>query len=79
MAIVLDEPSGFEVVINYALYGGALFQLICIFAVIFFPTSSKTDDENLEDSDNGTSMGFQGNQSSGQLSRKGRKEKKKHK
>ncbi|KAK3751684.1 hypothetical protein RRG08_065590 [Elysia crispata] len=45
MAIVLDEPSFFENILNYALYAGAAFQLLCIFAAITISQSPNEKEE----------------------------------
>jgi len=71
----LDEPTGFEIALNYALYGGALFQLLCIFAAIVFSTSNedRLSDEDVNNCDTPIKSAFDPS------TRRGKKEKKKHK
>lgn len=46
MAIEIDEPTFVETVLHYGLLLGAVFQLVCIFAVIFIP-QSQNDQVNI--------------------------------
>ena len=43
MAIALDEPTLLDNILYYGLFVGALFQLICIFSVVFIPQSENED------------------------------------
>ena len=47
MAIALDEPTLLDNVLYYGLFVGAIFQLICIFAVVFIPQSENEDVSSL--------------------------------
>ncbi|RUS87964.1 hypothetical protein EGW08_004242, partial [Elysia chlorotica] len=81
MAIVLEEPTFYENVLNYALYAGAVFQLLCIFAAI---TISQSPNEKEEEEEAAiklqTSSSHQASRNRPQetASRRGKKEKKKH-
>ena len=43
MAIILDEPTTLETFLHYGLFLGAIFQIACIFAVIFIPYSENEE------------------------------------
>lgn len=43
MAITIDEPGLLDNVLYYGLFFGAIFQLGCIFAVIFIPQSENDE------------------------------------
>ncbi|XP_043208174.1 protein anon-73B1-like isoform X2 [Amphibalanus amphitrite] len=49
----IQEPTLFDEVLRYGLYAGAVFQLVCIAAVIFSP--SDADHKTSESSDDDTS------------------------
>ncbi|GFO21798.1 protein manbal [Plakobranchus ocellatus] len=79
MAIVLDEPTLFENVLNYALFVGAFFQLVCIFAAVVVPQSStEKEDELTTKSQSSLTHQPSHNRSHESSSRRGKKEKKKH-
>ena len=43
MAITLDEPSMLDNVLYYGLFLGAIFQIVCIAAVVFIPHSENEE------------------------------------
>ena len=49
MAITLDEPSVLETFLHYGLFLGAMFQIACMFAVVFIPYSENEDVRISED------------------------------
>ncbi|VDI06395.1 Hypothetical predicted protein [Mytilus galloprovincialis] len=49
MAIEIDEPTFVETVLHYGLLLGAVFQLVCIFAVIFIPQSQNDQERPVEE------------------------------
>ncbi|KAH3816806.1 hypothetical protein DPMN_118329 [Dreissena polymorpha] len=44
MAIILDEPSLIDNFLYYGLFLGAIFQIVCIAAVIFIPQSENEEE-----------------------------------
>ncbi|OWF42505.1 Protein MANBAL [Mizuhopecten yessoensis] len=78
MAIEIEEPTLFENVLHYGLLLGAVFQLICVFAIIFIPKSEldKDSEEDLKAQHVGQSSGQ--NQQHGNNTKKNKKEKKKN-
>uniref|UniRef100_A0A8W8LVD8 Protein MANBAL n=1 Tax=Magallana gigas TaxID=29159 RepID=A0A8W8LVD8_MAGGI len=48
MAIEIEEPTLFENILHYGLFVGAIFQIICILAVIFIPKSESEQDSEEE-------------------------------
>lgn len=52
MAIEIEEPTLFENILHYGLFVGAIFQIICILAVIFIPKSEseQVNDLNIQTS-----------------------------
>lgn len=49
MAIEIDEPTFVETILHYGLLLGAVFQLVCIFAVIFIPQSQNDQERVVEE------------------------------
>lgn len=43
MAITLDETTLLDNFLYYGLFAGAIFQLVCIFAVVFVPQSENEE------------------------------------
>lgn len=73
MAIEIEEPTLFENILHYGLFVGAIFQIICILAVIFIP-KSESEQDNEEELKQGSNSA-----SSNQSTRpKSKKEKKKN-
>ncbi|BFZ08183.1 hypothetical protein BsWGS_11222 [Bradybaena similaris] len=82
MAIVVDESTTTELLLNYMLFAGAIFQLVCIFAVILIPQSAaeKVDDmvASTEAESQPPAPTHKHHTSHDHTSRKGRKDRKKH-
>ncbi|KAL3852455.1 hypothetical protein ACJMK2_016089 [Sinanodonta woodiana] len=83
MALTVDEPNFLDNVLHYGLFLGALFQLVCIFAVIVLPKSDYEEERNegeedVKDQSSGRSPLQAHSHQQLASSKKYRKEKKKH-
>ncbi|GFR75775.1 protein MANBAL [Elysia marginata] len=79
MAIILEEPTFFENILNYALFAGAIFQLVCIFAAITISQSAtEKEEEAAMKLQMSTAQQALHRKLPDSVSKRGKKEKKKH-
>ena len=43
MAIEIDQPSLLDTFLQYGLFLGAMFQLVCVFAVVIIPQTKQEE------------------------------------
>ena len=43
----MDDRSLWELILHYGLFLGGIFQLICILAIVIFPSDTSVDDEGI--------------------------------